>query len=133
MVYLVDDDPDDREMVQEALVQFSYKGPVLAFCDGKMLMDQLNSDEHSDKPNVIVLDLNMPRLDGFEALAQIRMHPIYKTVPVIILTASSSRADELKCFDLGCDFYLAKPIRSEDYMKLTSIVKNIISAAGIAQ
>lgn len=69
-------------------------------------MDQLDSAEHSSKQNVIVLDLNLARLDCFDTLTQIRMHPIFNTVPVIILTSSSNEDDELKCFDLGCDFYL---------------------------
>jgi len=126
MVYLVDDDEDDLELVQGALIRYSYKGPVLSLTNGRMLMDQLNGADSSAEPAVIVLDLNMPLMNGFQALAEIRKHPRHRSVQVIILTASSNKADETKCFDLGCNFFLTKPVKSDDYAILTSLVKKII-------
>jgi len=126
MVYLVDDDLDDLEIVQEALVEYSYKGPVVTMINGDVLLKHLQSDSRS-KPGVIILDLNMPLVDGFTALHTIKTSPQLKSIPVIILTASSSKADELRCFELGCDFFLNKPVRMSEYAILTSIVKSILT------
>lgn len=126
MVYVVDDDCDDLELVQEGLALHSYKGPVLTIENGKKLLDQLGSGTHHD-PNVIVLDLNMPLLDGFETLERIRKHPKYSSTPVIILTASSKKADEARCYELGCNFFLSKPSRMSDYNALTTLVKKFVA------
>ena len=123
MVYLVDDDSDDLEIVQDALAQHSYKGPVLAIDSGKKLIDKLNGTSDDPHPGVIVLDLNMPLLDGFETLARIRQHPVYNSTPVIILTASSKKEDEVRSYELGCNFFLTKPSRMSDYNALTTLVK----------
>lgn len=126
MVFLVDDDPDDLEIVQDALVTNSYKGPVMVFGNGKVLMDSLNGTHRPPQSHVIVLDLNMPLLDGFKTLKAIRDHPEWGDTPVIILTASSSRQDEIKCFELGCNYFFNKPSKMEDYGHLTAIVKSFI-------
>ena len=126
MVYLVDDDIDDLELVQEALLNNSYKGPVNTMVNGKLLLDQLTSG-HAGKPGVIILDLNMPYVDGFTALSEIRSNPELRSIPIIILTASSKKEDEIRCFDLGCNFYFNKPVRMEEYRHLVQMVKTILA------
>lgn len=129
MVYLIDDDYDDLEIVQEALLENSYKGPVISINNGKKLIDKLNGEEVPPKPSVIVLDINMPLLDGFQTLEKIRQHPLYHTTPVIMLTASSNKEDEEKGYRLGCNFFLTKPSRMSDYNTLTALVKKFITEA----
>ena len=126
MVYLVDDDVDDLEIVQEALAEYSYKGPVITMMNGQVLLENLESAS-GNQPGVIILDLNMPLVDGFTALQSIKASARLRSIPVIILTASSSKADELRCFELGCDFFLNKPVRMSEYAILTSIVKSILT------
>ena len=125
MVYLVDDDIDDLEIVQEALVQNNYKGPVITAENGKILMDKLHQGSDT-KPDVILLDLNMPLKDGFEALKEIKSQSEFRDIPVIILTASANKADELRCFELGCDFFYTKPNTMKEYNPLVSMVKKFI-------
>ncbi|HYG04494.1 MAG TPA: response regulator [Chryseosolibacter sp.] len=127
MVYLIDDDYDDLEIVQEALLQHSYKGPVLTIDNGKKLMDQLSDTTLSPEPRVIVLDLNMPLLDGFETLEKIRQHPMFSALPVIILTASAKKEDEIRSFELGCDYFLTKPSKISEYSTLTALVKKFMA------
>ena len=127
MVYLVDDDTEDLEILQEALFVHSYKGPVVTLENGLKLLAQLNGNGHSPEPHVIVLDLNMPLLDGFQTLTRIREHPTYNSVPVIMLTASSKKEDEEKSYQLGCNFFLTKPSRIKDYDTLTALVKRFIA------
>jgi CheY-like chemotaxis protein len=128
MVYLVDDDLDDLEIVQEALLQYSYKGPVNTAINGKELLDDLSSSEQPATPDVIVLDLNMPLKDGFEALEEIRATPALKHIPVIILTASSKKGDEIRCLELGCNYFFTKPNKITDYIGLVKMVKKFAAS-----
>jgi CheY-like chemotaxis protein len=127
MIYLVDDDSDDLEILKEALVENSYKGPVLAVHNGQALMDRLQSA--TDKPDVIILDLNMPLKDGFQALEEIRRMPHMNKIAVIILTASSRKEDEIRCLELGCNYFFRKPVIMKEYSSLVGIVKKFIAKA----
>jgi len=124
MVYLVDDDIDDLEIIQEAFVQNNYPGPIVMFHNGKALIDNL-LEEAGAKPDVILLDLEMPLMDGFEALQEIKTHPLIRTIPVVVLTGSESKEDELKCFQLGCNFFFNKPNSMQEYESLLAVVKKI--------
>jgi CheY-like chemotaxis protein len=130
MVYLADDDLDDLEILQEALNSHSYKGPVATVPNGQVLLDKLihKSDQ---RPDVIILDLNMPIKDGFQTLKEIRTTPDFQNIPVIILTASSRKEDQIKCFELGCNLYFTKPSSMDAYAELTGIVKKLVGAAQI--
>lgn len=125
MVYLVDDDEDDLEFVKEALFTHSYKGPVETASNGKVLLEKLELPQ--SHPHVIVMDINMPVKNGFDTLGEIKSHASFKHIPVIILTASSSKNDEARCFDLGCSYFYSKPIELGDYVPLVQMVKQIIS------
>lgn len=127
MVYLVDDDMDDLEIVQQAIFEHSYKGPVLTLQNGKVLIDQLAAGNNDPKPKVIVLDLNMPLMDGFEALTRIRQHPVFAQTPVIVLTASSRKTDEEKSYQLGCNHFLTKPGSMGEYNTLTALIKKFVN------
>jgi CheY-like chemotaxis protein len=124
MVYLVDDDIDDLEIIQEAFAQNDYPGPIVMFHNGKALIDNLLEDAGA-KPEVILLDLEMPLMDGFETLQEIKTHPLIRTIPVVVLTGSESKEDELKCFQLGCNFFFNKPNSMQDYESLLAVVKKI--------
>ena len=124
MVYLADDDEDDLELVQEALKMNSYKGPVTTSTDGIQLLEKLEGVQQ--KPDVILLDLNMPLKNGYQTLSEIRANPRFRNIPVIIVTSSSKKEDEIRCFELGCDFFYTKPIALEDYKPLVQVVKRLI-------
>jgi chemotaxis family two-component system response regulator Rcp1 len=123
MVYLVDDDVDDLEFVQEALVKNSYKGPVDTALNGQLLINKLTDQQRPVRPDVIVLDLNMPLKDGFQTLHEIKNNPALNRIPVIILTASSNKDDEMRCIALGCHAYFRKPDKIADYQSLVSTIK----------
>lgn len=122
MVYLVEDDIDDQEITQAALIQNGYDGPVIMLQNGKALMDKLLEDPTA-KPDVILLDLNLPLRDGFDVLAEIKRHPLFRTIPVIVLTASKKKADELRCLELGCNSFFTKPNSMQEYDSLVELVK----------
>jgi CheY-like chemotaxis protein len=127
MIYLVDDDSDDVEIMKEALVENSYKGPVFSVNNGQALMDRLQTA--TDKPDVVILDLNMPLKDGFQALEEIRSMPHLNNIAVIILTASSRKEDEIRCLELGCNYFFRKPYVMKEYSSLVGIVKKFIAKA----
>ena len=124
MIYLVDDDIDDTEIVQEAFVQYEYPTQIATFHNGQALMDKLLADPGA-RPDLIFLDLLMPLKDGFETLQEIKTHPLLRTIPVIILTGSESREDELKCFQLGCNFFFNKPNSMQEYEPLLTVARKI--------
>ncbi|MEO8335291.1 MAG: response regulator [bacterium] len=113
---LADDDADDREMTTDALRESRLANDLHVVRDGQELLDYLRRQgAHADpstspRPSLILLDLNMPRMDGREALAVIKKDPALKRIPIVILT--TSRADEDICatYDLGVNSYISKPV-----------------------
>jgi CheY-like chemotaxis protein len=111
---LADDDPDDREMVRKAL-----KGHLAAdfytVCDGEELMDFLKhrgdyaAADRSPTPGLILLDLNMPKKDGREALAEIKADPTLRWIPVVVMTTSKEEEDILTTYALGANSFIRKP------------------------
>ena len=127
MVYIVDDDTDDLELLQEALVHNSYKGPVKTASNGLELMRNLSNSLTQRPPDVIVLDLNMPLMNGFLVLEEMNVHPSVHAIPVIVLTASSNKNDEIRCFELGCKFFFQKPHTMPDYRPIVAMVKQFVN------
>ena len=128
MIYLVDDDTDDLEIMQEALALNSYKGSVKTAINGLQFLRDVNS-ENQAKPDVILLDLNMPLKDGFTVLEEIKRDPSLQSIPVIVLTASSNEKDEIRCFELGCRFFFRKPHQMQDYDAIVTMVKKLASGS----
>ena len=125
---IADDDPDDRMMTQAALEE-SYLLNNLYFVEnGQELMDFLKrrgkytDPATSPRPDLILLDLNMPRKDGREALMEIKADPELRSIPIIVLTTSKSEQDILKSYDLGVNCFISKPVLFEE---LIEVVRSI--------
>lgn len=118
-IYLVDDDPDDREIFSLALLDEGYKGPVIQFINGKKLLDHLVTSP-SELPSLFILDLNMPVKNGVDTLRELKSKNLYQYIPVMILTSSSRESDESACWELGCEYYHTKPIEFSEYKKLAT-------------
>jgi CheY-like chemotaxis protein len=115
-ILMADDDEEDLQMTQEAL-QESRLGNDLRFTfDGEELMDyllrrgQYTDPADSPKPGLILLDLNMPKKDGREALAEIKANPDLRKIPVIVLTTSRAEEDIFRSYDLGVSSFITKPV-----------------------
>ena len=115
-ILMADDDPDDRLMAEKALHEYRLKNGVFFVEDGEELMDYLHHrGKYADAsqyplPGLILLDLNMPRKDGREALAEIKADPKLRRIPVVILTTSKAEEDILRSYDLGVNSYITKPV-----------------------
>lgn len=126
-ILIVEDDPEDRMLAEDALEEISPRFPVRFLDDGEELLDYLQQKDDIDKhpmPGVIVMDLNMPRLDGREALAKIKSHPVFKSIPVIILTTSNSSKDINTCYELGANSYITKPSNYRELVQIMETIKN---------
>jgi CheY-like chemotaxis protein len=120
MIMLADDDPDDRFLVKEAFEESNLLNPLLTVEDGEQLMDYLhqkNGYENAQRPSLILLDLNMPRKSGFEALSEIKSDPELRRIPVVILTTSKAEEDIVRSYDLGVNSFIVKPVTFESLVE----------------
>ena len=118
VIFLADDDPDDRLMATEAAEELGIDQLLVTVNDGQELMDILRTSAASG-PALVVLDLNMPRKDGKAALAEIRRDPKLRHLPVVVLTTSSSAEDVAEVYDLGVNSFITKP---ESFSELVRIL-----------
>lgn len=105
-ICIVDDDPDYRFLVQQLFSRILSAYPVRFFPEGQTFLDQL--DQMSHKPDLILLDRHMPKLDGYQTLLVLRQHPGYQTIPVVMMSAHDSWAEIEACFQAGVNAFLVK-------------------------
>lgn len=128
-ILMADDDPDDRILTKDALEENRLANDLHFVEDGEELMDYLHqrgnyNAENAPEPGLILLDLNMPRKDGREALAEIKAHPKLKHIPVIVLTTSKAEEDIFKTYDLGVSSFITKPVTFDDLVEVTKAIGN---------
>jgi CheY-like chemotaxis protein len=116
-ILLADDDEEDRELTRDALQDARLANEMRFVVDGQDLMDYLKrvgayADPSADapRPGIILLDLNMPKKDGREALAEIKGDPALRRIPVVVLTTSKDEEDVFRTYDLGVSSFITKPV-----------------------
>ncbi|CAM2069273.1 Response regulator [Sulfidibacter corallicola] len=121
---MADDDRDDRDLTLRAFQKARIRNDLRFVEDGVELLDYLRrrglyaDPRDSPRPHLILLDLNMPRKDGREALAEIKADPELRRIPVVVLTTSEEEADILKSYDLGANSFISKPVSFDSLMRL---------------
>ena len=122
-ILMADDDADDRMLAQSAFEENNVINPIHFVEDGVELMDYLrgNGKYSSERvlPGLILLDLNMPKKDGREALFEIKSDPVLKSIPVVILTTSKAEEDIVKSYNLGANCFITKPVTFEGLLDIT--------------
>lgn len=127
-ILMADDDPDDRQLTREAFEDSRVTNDLRFVSDGVELMDYLyRRGKYADpaaspRPSLILLDLNMPRKDGREALKEIRADPQFSLIRVIIMTTSKAEEDILRTYNLSATSYITKPITFEG---MVDVVKTL--------
>jgi CheY-like chemotaxis protein len=127
-ILLVDDDDEDLQMTKEALRESRLGNDLRTAQDGEELMDYLLRRGHysdaaeSPKPGLILLDLNMPKKDGREALAEIKANPDLRKIPVIVLTTSKAEEDIFRTYDLGVNSFITKPVTFSGLVEAMRVV-----------
>ncbi len=127
VILLADDDPDDRAFTLRALRQNRLSNDVHTVEDGEELMDFLNrrgSYTDAPRPDVILLDLNMPRMDGREALEQIKSDPTLRKIPVVVLTTSEADQDIVQTYDLGVNAFVTKPVTFDGLVNAIKVMSD---------
>jgi CheY-like chemotaxis protein len=115
-ILMADDDADDRMMVKEALDECRLANDVRFVVDGVELLAYLRRQgpyaepAASPRPGLILLDLNMPKMDGREALREIKADPSLRQIPIVVMTTSRAEEDIYRTYDLGVSSYVAKPM-----------------------
>lgn len=128
LILLADDDEDDRLLVREAIAEAGVPGEVRSVPDGAGLLAYLNraspyaDADGSPRPGVVLLDLNMPGLDGREALRRIRADPAFRALPVVVLTTSRAPEDIERAYALGANTFITKPAAFADMVETMRVV-----------
>jgi CheY-like chemotaxis protein len=125
---MAEDDADDRFLVEDAMHEAHLKNEIRFVTDGEELLDYLlqrnkyASPDLYQKPGIILLDLNMPRKDGREALKEIKDHPELRRIPVVVLTTSKAEEDIIRTYDLGVSGYVTKPVSFEGLIEVMRVI-----------
>jgi len=125
-ILLVEDNPADVRLTQEALKNGKVKHNLYVVTDGVEAMEFLRREgvyPDAPRPDIILLDLNMPRKDGREVLAEIRANPELTGIPVVILTTSQDEADILNTYDQFANGYIVKPVDLEQFFTIIKSLK----------
>ena len=123
VILMADDDPEDVMLARDALAESRLANALYVVEDGEELLDYLHqrgkyNAENAPRPGLILLDLNMPRLDGREALQRIKGDPSLKRIPVVVLTTSKAEEDVFRSYDLGANSYITKPVTFDSLVKV---------------
>ncbi len=128
IILIADDDAEDRMLVKDALEESRLKNNIQFVENGEELMDYLHHrGKYADKnkyptPGLILLDLNMPKKDGREALKEIKSDDHLKLIPVVVLTTSKAEEDILRTYDLGVSSFITKPVT---FASLVDVMKTL--------
>jgi chemotaxis family two-component system response regulator Rcp1 len=125
-ILLVEDNLGDVRLTQEALKEGKVLNTLYIVKDGVEALDFLRRQgeyRQAVRPDIILLDLNLPRMDGRELLAQIKADPDLRRIPVVILTTSKDEADILYSYDLHANCYITKPVDLEQFFKVVILVE----------
>ncbi|MFD2572933.1 response regulator [Spirosoma soli] len=127
-ILIADDDNDDRLFMDQALRQNGYTQTVQFVEDGEELMEYLRhegryNESNAPWPNLLILDLNMPRKNGFQALEEIKDDPKLRRLPVVVMTTSSADEDVVKTYNLGVNSFVTKPFNFNRLVEMVGALK----------
>jgi len=129
-ILIAEDDADDRYLIQTAFSEIGYPEQIDFVENGIEVFSYLdniftsNNMEEKALPGFILLDLNMPKKDGREVLKELKQHPVFKKIPVIVFTTTKNEIEIRRCYELGANSYIVKPISFDALLK---VVENIRS------
>jgi CheY-like chemotaxis protein len=128
VVLCAEDDPDDRVLMRDAAAECGF-GPVVFVDDGEQALAYLRREgrfaeaRSASRPAVVLLDLNMPRIDGRQVLQAMKADPALRAIPVVVLTTSSAAWDVAHSYEMGASSYITKPVTYEGLVKVAEMLK----------
>jgi len=123
VVLLVEDDPGEQELTRRALQEDVIKTDLHVVSDGEAAMDFLfqrglySAIDQAPRPDLVLLDLNMPRMDGRQVLRRIRADSDLRRIPVVVLTTSKQEEDIIRSYNLGCNSFITKPVNLDGFIQ----------------
>lgn len=126
-ILLVEDNPADVRLIRETFKDFKIQNNLSVAKDGVEAVDFLTrsgSFTSAPRPDVVLLDLNLPKKSGFEVLAEIRRIPELKRIPVVVLSTSDSEKDVLKSYDLSANCFVTKPVGLDEFIKIVMSIED---------
>ncbi len=122
-ILIVEDNPDDAELAIRALKKSHLVNNIVHLIDGAQALEFLfATGKYSGRnvnhiPKVILLDLKMPKVSGIEVLERLKSHPVMKSIPIVVLTSSAEDPDIKRCYELGANSYIVKPVEFGNFSK----------------
>jgi len=126
-ILLVEDNPADVRLTQEAMRESKLMNRLHVASDGVEALAYLKKEgqySNANRPDLILLDLNLPKKDGRELLADIKSDENLKSIPVVVLTTSEAHTDIVKSYNLHANCYITKPVELEKFMKIVRVIEN---------
>ncbi|GIX46362.1 MAG: two-component system response regulator [Candidatus Tectimicrobiota bacterium] len=129
VILLADDDPGDQELTRRALEESGASSELRIVTDGEETLDYLlRRGKYRDaatapRPDLLLLDLNLPRLDGRQVLHHLRAHPLLRRLAVVVLTTSQREEDIVRSYELGANSYIPKPIDMEQFIRVIQVLE----------
>ena len=129
LILIAEDDADDRLMINEAFMENNMPAGIVFFENGAELLDYLysfdnNSELERTLPDLILLDLNMPKMDGKTVLSKLKLHNLYSNIPVVILTTSRSKEEEENVLEMGASGFYTKPSSFTELVNITASISS---------
>ena len=127
-ILVAEDDSDDRFLLQTAFKERGYDDNLEFVENGVELFDFLENiqgkkNHHDTYPYFILLDLNMPKKDGREVLKEIKQHPVFKKIPIIVFTTTKNENEIKRCYELGANTYVVKPVSFDGLLKVLDDIR----------
>jgi CheY-like chemotaxis protein len=127
IILIAEDDDGHAELIREGLVESGIRNKIIRFSNGEdawNFLSRYGGKEVRDKTKtyLLLLDINMPRMDGFEVLSRMKSDPVLKEIPVIMLTTTDDPREVEACYKLGCSVYITKPV---EFIKFTEVLKRL--------
>ncbi len=126
-ILIAEDDADDRFLLQAAFEENDFRDKLQFVENGVELLEHLNNcltDKDAVLPDFILLDLNMPKKDGREALREIKHTPQLKVIPIIVFSTTNNRQEMIRCYELGANSYITKPNSFEQLIHVVKAIKH---------
>ena len=127
-ILIADDDPDDRMLIEDAFKELQAENKLVFVEDGEQLLSHLRREgdwkrlENQPLPGLVLLDLNMPKMDGREALRQIKADDELRAIPVVILTTSRDEEDILRTYASGVNSFISKPVTFDGLVEVVRVI-----------
>jgi two-component system response regulator len=126
-VLMADDDMDDKNMLEVLFEERKYDTTIEFVSNGLELicyLDEIKDTHNRHYPNYILLDLNMPKMDGRQALAEIKKNPLYRKIPVIIFSTTNNQVEIKRCYELGANTYVVKPSSYSNLLQTIDVINS---------